>query len=203
MCLICLGVVVVECLEDFYLVMGCESGFNFTSFFNAAPRITEQFDYCNVGITAHEVRMGRNRSAHADPIIALTVDAARRSLLILNEAFFDCEQFKLCSLICCDELSYSLPSMPGGREIEVRSIVSLLMDARATPQSSQQFVLPSDIVENIFSAQSIAPDARGWVCGVTGRATFRRFWLAFDSVSIQGHEDWQRVGSTPAVSQAA
>ena len=54
----------------------------------AVGDVSKQFDSSNVWIIAYEARMGRNRSVHVDPIIALTLDAARRSLQILSEAFF-------------------------------------------------------------------------------------------------------------------
>ena len=61
----------------------------------AVGDVSKQFDYCNVGIIVYAGRMCRNRSAHVDPIIALTLDPAQRSLQILNEAFFDGEQLQL------------------------------------------------------------------------------------------------------------
>ena len=122
--------------------------------------LSEKFTSDNITITTFTgtPSVPELRCVYAEPShLQAQNNSFDRSLLVLNDAFFTGDNFRLYKMKCDKELTYSIPSVPSGASCPARLAVAYLVQQKALPVAGASSVaLPADMPLRDEALQALA-----------------------------------------------
>ena len=120
--------------------------------------LSEKFTSSNVTISTFTSVPGPDRRVFVEPLHMSGCSGSIMDfpLLVLSEAFFEAEHFKLYKMECSDKVAYSMPALPQGRSNGMRKAIELMINADAVPGSrTGQATVPTDDADRVDMLRSL------------------------------------------------